>query len=449
MINGYLVPGRTFANAIEVGQHGYFYESTWLDLYVTPDYHVGEILGHDEENNTFTMEYWRIGRRDYHHPECQDVELDVPYTDETQFLIEGELSDRDTVLNRRGNFVQSHPPREQIIMLESAGKHFDPTLYGEKGGRWGANSYSTMGTYQSYDPKKKINYFMRADGNQTGAYAKPSEWVLDGKLLRHIDLYRKPGRSASLAHYRGGKAPEMVYMRTMDDEIRGEVTAVDGSDITIQATDWDGKTSTQVITIDPAGKLYVDGVSGQSADAVVVGQRIRIFPKRPQTIVALLMRSIITEGYKRKIRIAAEGFRPVASFRSPQRIAIEQEVTFDARSSHVFDEDNIVSYEWDFDDGNTASGEVVQHTFATDRIGRYDVTLTVTDSRGLSRSITRHVVVYPEIMPPARATSEGLQRGSVNNSGPNKQKMLLIFAVRVPMSLLSVSPNMTLFSPDF
>jgi hypothetical protein len=42
----------------------------------------------------------------------------------------------------------------------------------------------------------------------------------------------------------------------------------------------------------------------------------------------------------------------------------------------------IVSYNWDFGDGETATGEQITHAFAA--TGTYDVTLTVTDEAGLT-----------------------------------------------------------------
>ena len=36
-----------FAAAIRPGTWGYFYEDTWLDLYTTPDFVWGEVVGHD------------------------------------------------------------------------------------------------------------------------------------------------------------------------------------------------------------------------------------------------------------------------------------------------------------------------------------------------------------------------------------------------------------------
>lgn len=55
------------------------------------------------------------------------------------------------------------------------------------------------------------------------------------------------------------------------------------------------------------------------------------------------------------------------------------EITFDASSSSS-PNGAIVSYEWDFGDGETGTGAVVTHTF--EEKGVYEVTLMVTDSAG-------------------------------------------------------------------
>src|SRR5690606_18314109 len=54
-------------------------------------------------------------------------------------------------------------------------------------------------------------------------------------------------------------------------------------------------------------------------------------------------------------------------------------VTFDASSSSVPNREG-ATFEWDFGDGATGSGETVEHTFAAD--GVYAVTLTLTDGGG-------------------------------------------------------------------
>ncbi len=64
------------------------------------------------------------------------------------------------------------------------------------------------------------------------------------------------------------------------------------------------------------------------------------------------------------------------------------EVNFDGSGSFIAD-GNIVEYEWDFGEGETASGEKVSHTFTIP--GLYPVTLTVTDNKG--QIATTHTTV--------------------------------------------------------
>jgi PKD repeat protein len=68
-------------------------------------------------------------------------------------------------------------------------------------------------------------------------------------------------------------------------------------------------------------------------------------------------------------------------------------VTFDASPS--LDRDgSIVGYAWRFDDGTTASGERVTHTFGDDSdLGWYDVTLLVVDDAGRTTSVSKPVLV--------------------------------------------------------
>jgi len=77
---------------------------------------------------------------------------------------------------------------------------------------------------------------------------------------------------------------------------------------------------------------------------------------------------------------------PTADFTwTPYAPVVNETVLFDAsvssegwNGSHW---DPIVSYQWDFGDNNTATGETVTHTF--DEVGNYTVRLNVTDSRGV------------------------------------------------------------------
>ncbi|WP_135305364.1 PKD domain-containing protein [Haloarcula amylovorans] len=79
---------------------------------------------------------------------------------------------------------------------------------------------------------------------------------------------------------------------------------------------------------------------------------------------------------------------PTADISGPTSAQVGEELTFDATAS---DDGSIASYEWDFGDGETATGQSVTHTF--DATGDYDVELTVTDDEGATATATQTVSV--------------------------------------------------------
>ncbi|MGE5198045.1 MAG: PKD domain-containing protein [Rhodospirillaceae bacterium] len=90
---------------------------------------------------------------------------------------------------------------------------------------------------------------------------------------------------------------------------------------------------------------------------------------------------------------------PVPSFTyAPSAPSTRVDVTFDASLSSDSD-GRIVSYAWNFGDGSQGSGMVVEHDFRD--IGTFVVTLTVTDDRGQSASISKNVAVAATDVPKA------------------------------------------------
>jgi len=82
---------------------------------------------------------------------------------------------------------------------------------------------------------------------------------------------------------------------------------------------------------------------------------------------------------------------PSAAFgASPTDPETGQQVSFDASSSSDAD-GSIVSYEWSFGDGETATGATPAHSY--DSPGQYDVTLTVTDDAGATAQTTQTISV--------------------------------------------------------
>jgi len=91
---------------------------------------------------------------------------------------------------------------------------------------------------------------------------------------------------------------------------------------------------------------------------------------------------------------------PVAAFSwSPLEPKEQDPVMFDGRASR--DPDGmIVSYSWDFGDGNTATGSTATNTYAM--AGLYTVTLTVTDDDGATDDATAEIRVLPNDPPVAQ-----------------------------------------------
>ena len=88
---------------------------------------------------------------------------------------------------------------------------------------------------------------------------------------------------------------------------------------------------------------------------------------------------------------------PVADANGPYSSTFGVAVSFDGTGSSDPD-GTIVSYEWDFGDGNTGSGPAPSHTYAADRI--YHVTLQVTDDAGATDSAMTTATISPDEAPP-------------------------------------------------
>jgi len=88
---------------------------------------------------------------------------------------------------------------------------------------------------------------------------------------------------------------------------------------------------------------------------------------------------------------------PVASAGGSKHVAAEDEVVFDASASRDPD-GGIVAYEWDFGDGEKASGIIVRHKYKAP--GTYKAKLTVRDDAGLANSTVTDEVTVKVNAPP-------------------------------------------------
>lgn len=94
---------------------------------------------------------------------------------------------------------------------------------------------------------------------------------------------------------------------------------------------------------------------------------------------------------------ALQNSPPVARFTCDPSSGISSlMVSFSAWDSYDSD-GRIVSYEWDFGDGDTDTGLWTIHTYTVSAHTQFTVTLTVTDDNGASSSTTRTVAVSPAL----------------------------------------------------
>ncbi|MES9991383.1 MAG: PKD domain-containing protein [Candidatus Thiodiazotropha sp.] len=102
---------------------------------------------------------------------------------------------------------------------------------------------------------------------------------------------------------------------------------------------------------------------------------------------------------------------PTANPSGPYAANVGEELLFDGTASSDADGD-IISYEWDFGDGTTATGATPSHTYLA--AGSYNVTLTVTDDGNLSGSgVTTATIGAVNKMAP-KAVANGPYSGTVN-----------------------------------
>ena len=83
---------------------------------------------------------------------------------------------------------------------------------------------------------------------------------------------------------------------------------------------------------------------------------------------------------------------PIAQISGPDIGPVNSALSFNGSGSSDPDGATITSYNWDFGDGNTASGMTATHNYLT--TGVYKVTLTVMDNDGLKSSEFKYVAVY-------------------------------------------------------
>jgi PKD repeat protein len=216
--------------------------------------------------------------------------------------------------------------------------------------------------------------------------------------------------------------------------------------VTSPGTYNDGAWHHAVATLSPSGmRLYLDGEQVGARNDVTVGQHLAIGYWRIGGDTVSGWPSAPTSGYfagdldeiavyKTELsaaRVAAHhaagagtptpNVSPVAEF------SVETDgLTADVDGSASSDPDGtIASYAWTFGDGGTATGATASHTYAT--AGTYDVTLTVTDDDGATKSVTTQVVVTTPPVADFTATVDGA-RVDVDGSGSTDDGTIASYA---------------------
>lgn len=152
-------------------------------------------------------------------------------------------------------------------------------------------------------------------------------------------------------------------------EVRFDATASSSPNGAIVSYDWN----------------FADGESGEGRTAEHTFTEKGIYP------VVLTVTDASNAVARVTHNVQALSLPPLASFSySPYMAPKGSAVTFDASGSTDPDGE-IVDYLWDFGDGSTDVGAIVDHVFATAQ--KYTVRLTVIDDDGVSESAEKSVTI--------------------------------------------------------
>jgi hypothetical protein len=457
-IGGWLTSVEAFQQAIPHFKKRpiWCYEDTHFDLWPGPDYEFGLLREIDQEAGTLTLDVQQC-QASIHFGENPVVSKTIEISKDARFLLEPwKDMPRDRAANKLGWWVQVHPPRKQMVWVESdAGRWKPGHLPGSRENRhrdiansltnnavfegWTVVKYRrrhslgmVLTTWQDTDKDGWPVYKNRTsdvkekklgDGRVRvvrsrrthGAYVNGT--VLDGKWSPAW-VAQKPGRHVAACHYRKERFPHERYFRTRDDERRGTIVSVDGRSVTVDVTHWNGRSERVEFDTDAEASVFIDGRKQQDLSNLERGQFVRIFPERRTQSVVFLdrHRPFIETDRKKKAARTGQIYHPNAYFHASE-LAVngKAKIRFDARYSHHPTGRKIVKYEWRFGDGTKASGPQVSKAFTPDQpYERIPVRLTVTDEQGLSDTWIEVVEITDGQLKARKVDEDKLQPGLVN-----------------------------------
>jgi len=120
-IGGHLTSVQAFANALQHlrGHYIFVYEDKHFDLSATPPFTFGLLRDVDMESGELTIDVPQTGLR-FHYSENPIVRVNHKLKPDAHFRIEPwQDVPRETVPRMVGRWVQVHPPRRQMIWVES------------------------------------------------------------------------------------------------------------------------------------------------------------------------------------------------------------------------------------------------------------------------------------------------------------------------------------------
>lgn len=194
----------------------------------------------------------------------------------------------------------------------------------------------------------------------------------------------------------------------------------------------DGRWHHAVATQGPGGiALYVDGeLVGADASVTTAqsytgrwrigGDNLNGWPSAPTSLyfagaideVAVYQSALSAGQVMQHYAVGLGQEPPTAAFEST---VDDLSASFDASGSTADDGATIASYAWGFGDGSSGTGVRPTHVYA--QAGTYAVTLTVTDSRGVSAAATRSVTVLAANAGPIASFTSSMDGMSVQVNG--------------------------------
>lgn len=136
-----------------------------------------------------------------------------------------------------------------------------------------------------------------------------------------------------------------------------------------------------------------DGSGGDYFDAFAIGVDIQLAPDGHLYFTETGGEDSSDPWYGLRRYRFSGGTPPTAAF-SPSSSSVNVHDNIEFSDSSTFSENPIVSWLWEFGDGSISTEQNPQHNYAWS--GAYNVTLTVTDSIGLTDTVYTEILVYVE-----------------------------------------------------